>query len=358
MPSRLFRVTLCLLALGLLVGCRVISEPPVAPTPGLGGSPPPAPVLRRFQFESSHMGTRFHLTLFATNETAGAEAAQAAFQRINRLEELFSDYRADSELSLLRAAPAGRSVPVSFDLFHVLWRARELSQISGGAFDATIGPYVRLWRFSRKRHTLPEATELAAARAVVGYRHLALNSAKQEVTLQVPGMRLDLGGIAKGFAADEALKILRWRGIDRALMAASGDIAIGNPPPGQGGWRVAVTGIDADTNSLVRHLSLANAGVSTSGDTEQFIEIEGVRYAHIVSPLTGLGLTNRIQATVIGRNATTTDALATAVCVLGPERGLRMIEREPQTEALIIVKQGSREWRKASSGFSKFLAED
>ena len=311
--------------------------------------------LKKFQFQSGHMGTMFYITLYALNNAQASEAAEAAFARVARLEEVLSDYQADSELSMLREVPVGQPVTVSYDLFQVMRRAQELSVISDGAFDATIGPYVRLWRFSRKRKELPSITELAAARAVVGYRHLDLNPAKQELTLKVPNMRLDVGGIAKGYAADAALDVLRSRGVDRAFVAASGDIAIGNPPPGEPGWRISVSGIDSPTNALPKHLCLANAGVSTSGDVEQFVEIGGVRYAHIVSPWTGLGLTNRIQATLVSRNATTTDALATAVCILGVHDGMRMIRQVPGTEAFVIRKDQEHEVKRASRGFSRLL---
>jgi FAD:protein FMN transferase len=133
--------------------------------------------------------------------------------------------------------------------------------------------------------------------------------------------------------------VLKGRGINCALVAASGDIAVGNPPPGQQGWKVGITGIDVRSNELVDSLRLHNVGISTSGDTEQFIEIAGVRYSHILSPATGLGLTNRIQATVIAPGATATDALATTLCVLGPDRALALVERLPRTAALILTKE-------------------
>ena len=139
-------------------------------------------------------------------------------------------------------------------------------------------------------------------------------------------MRLDLGSIGKGYAADQALQILKGRGIDRALVAASGDIAIGNPPPGQRGWKIGIAAFGGATNSPARTLLLHNAGISTSGDTEQFIEINGVRYSHIVDPATGLGLTSRIQATIIGPDATTTDSLDTTVSLLGVKRGLALVD--------------------------------
>ena len=171
------------------------------------------------------------------------------------------------------------------------------SRLSDGAFDVTVGPYVRLWRFARKRKVLPTPAEIAAARAAVGWQKLRLDARTRTVTLLVPNMRLDLGSIGKGYAADQAMQILKGRGIDRALVAASGDIAVGNPPPGQRGWKIGIALLGSATNSAPLTVLLHNAGISTSGDTEQFIEINGVHYSHIVNPATGLGLTNRIQAT-------------------------------------------------------------
>jgi len=176
----------------------------------------------------------------------------------------------------------------------------------------------------------------------VGWQKLRLDAQTRTVTLLVPNMRLDLGGIGKGYAADEALRVLKSRGLDRALVAASGDIAVGNPPPNERGWRVGISGINARTNAT-RTVLLRNAGISTSGDTEQYIEIDGVRYSHIVNPATGLGLTERIQATVIGPDATTTDSLDTTVSVLGVTRGLALIESLPRTAALIVTKENGRE---------------
>jgi thiamine biosynthesis lipoprotein len=153
-------------------------------------------------------------------------------------------------------------------------------------------------------------------------------------------MQLDLGGIAKGYAGDQALRTLRAAGIGAALVAASGDLAIGDAPPGTRGWRVGIGLPDRADNKLARQLLLANAAVSTSGDTEQFVELDGVRYSHILDPRTGVGLTNRVQASVIARHATATDALATTVCVLGPELGLKLVDRLGDTSALVLLNQG------------------
>jgi thiamine biosynthesis lipoprotein len=228
-----------------------------------------------------------------------------------------------------------------------------VSKLSDGAFDVTVGPYIRLWRFARKRKVLPTPAEIEAARAAVGWRKLRLDPRARTVTLLVPHMRLDLGGIGKGYAADAALRILKGRGIDRALVAASGDIAIGNPPPGQRGWRIGITPFGGATNAAPPILLLHNAGVSTSGDTEQFIEINGVHYSHIVNPVSGLGLTNRIQATVIGPNATTTDSLDTTVSLLGVKRGFALIDSWPHLAAWIVTIDGGQTQSFASRRFRR-----
>jgi len=313
-----------LLLLLLLVGCRSV---------------PPSPQLNRYEFQSPYMGMLFRITLFAPDSASAVAAADAAFRRISALEDTLSDYQADSELNLLCEQAPGRPVSVSADLFEVLRRAQQLSEASGGAFDVTAGPYVRLWRFARKRKVLPSEADLAAARASVGYQNLVLDARSQTVTLLAPDMRLDVGGLAKGYAADQALQVLKGRGLPRALVAASGDIAIGDPPPGRPGWRIAISSVEGESDHSTPTLCLHNAGISTSGDTEQFIEIDGVRYSHIVNPATALGLTNRIQATVVAPDATTSDPLATTVCILGPQKGMQLIARTKKVSALIFTRE-------------------
>ena len=151
-------------------------------------------------------------------------------------------------------------------------------------------------------------------------------------------MQLDLGGIAKGYAADAGLAVLKSHGVTRALVAASGDIAAGDPPPGQRGWRVGIGALEGTDNRLAKTILLQNGAVSTSGDAEQFVEIEGRRYSHIVDPRTGIGLTERLQVTVIAQRASDTDRFATAVSVLGVKRGLYLVEAQPGMAAVILRK--------------------
>ena len=307
---------------------------------GYGGVPTPAePELHRFEFESKHMGTTFRISLYAADKATAKKAADAAFARVAELDGIMSDYKKDSELIRLCksfAAKSGDPVRVSDELFFVLVRADQLSRQSDGAFDVTVGPVVQLWRLARRTQELPDAKELAAARALVGYKNVRLDVVNQTVRLLTPGMQLDLGGIAKGYAADEALNVLRDKfGIKRALVAASGDIACGDPPPGADGWTVEIAPIAKSQKP--RTLTLANAAVSTSGDLEQFVEIKGVRYSHVLDPKTGLGLTGRRSVTVIAPNSITADSMTKAVSVLPPEQALKLVEDTPGAAAYIVI---------------------
>lgn len=283
------------------------------------------------------MGTLFTITLHAPDESTARAAVQAAFQRVAALNRVMTDYDPESELMQLRQHPVGQPVPVSEDLFDVWQRAQRVSALSDGAFDVTVGPLVQLWRRARRQRALPAPERIAEAARAVGYQKLRLDARRRTVALLAPDMRLDLGGIAKGYAADQALAVLRRRGLRSAMVAASGDIAIGDPPPGEQAWRIGIASIDAGGNELTRIVLLHNAAVSTSGDTEQFVEIGGVRYSHIVDPKTGVGLTNRIGVTIIARDATTTDSLATAVSVMGVARGMKLVESIPGISALLVT---------------------
>ena len=304
------------------------------------------------------MGTLFSITLYAPDSATATNAAAAAFKRITSLDRMMTDYDPDSELMQLCSQPVGVPARVSNDLFDVLQKAQRVAELSEGAFDPTVGPYVRLWRRARRTQTLPSSEALAAAGEPAGYKKLRLDARNRTVTLTVPNMQLDLGGIAKGYAADKALVELKSRGVTCALVAASGDIAAGDPPPGKPGWRVGIGTPDTAGNKLTRTILLRNAAVSTSGDAEQFVEINGTRYSHIVNPNTGIGLTERIQVSIIAKDVATTDAFATAVSVLGTKRGLALVESQPNLAALILRKSGDTTEEFASRRFKKIPQAD
>ncbi|HMC63814.1 MAG TPA: FAD:protein FMN transferase [Gemmataceae bacterium] len=320
----------------------------------IASAPSAEPVLSRFEFAEPHMGTRFRIVLYAPNKQMAEKAAKAAFARIAELDGIMSDYRSSSELMRLCKKADGAPVRVSEDLFYVLQRAQEVSRRCDGAFDVTVGPVVRLWRRSRRTQQLPDPEQLAQARELVGYEKVRLNEKDRSVQLTQAGMQLDLGGIGKGYAADAALKVLKQHGITRALVAAAGDIAVSGPPPDTPAWKVAIHPLDPEQKSS-RFLSLRHAAVSTSGDTEQFVEIGDKRYSHIVDPKTGMGLVGRMSATVLAKDGTASDSLAKVVCVLGPERGLKLIEATDGAAALFVRRTDEGVETFESKRFSTFL---
>jgi thiamine biosynthesis lipoprotein len=289
--------------------------------------------LKRFHYKEPHMGTQFQIILYAPDEQTAKKASRAAFDRIAALDACMSDYKPDSELMRLCARAGGEPVPVSEDLFVVLSRAQQVSRESDGAFDVTVGPLVRLWRRTRRTQRLPEPEQLEKARSLVGYRNMRLDDKARTVQLLKPGMQLDLGGIAKGYSADEALLVLKKHGLNSALVAAGGDIAVSAAPPGTEGWKVAIAPLPGE--KVGGHLLLHDAAVSTSGDAEQFVEIDGKRYSHILDPRTGLGLLGRMSATVVARHGITSDSLTKVVCVLGPDRGLPIVEKHDASARLV-----------------------
>ncbi|MFO0908365.1 MAG: FAD:protein FMN transferase [Isosphaeraceae bacterium] len=299
--------------------------------------PPAEPTLRRFEAAETHMGSEFKLVLYCPDEATASRASRAAFDRIATLDSIFSDYQPESELMRLCDRAGGPPVRVSRDLFLILQRARTMFERSEGAFDVTVGPVVRLWRRARRDHRMPSPELLAKARSLVSMDFVSLDEHDQTVRLMKPGMKLDLGGIAKGYASDAAIATLREHGVSRALVAGAGDIVTSGPPPGRAGWTVGIAPLDDPTKAPSLYLSLRDAAASTSGDAERYVEIEGKRYSHIVDPKTGLGVISRSSVTVVARDGTSTDALATAVYCSGPERGLALVEKTPGAAAYILL---------------------
>jgi thiamine biosynthesis lipoprotein len=312
----------------------------------------------RFEFTQPQMGLPFRIVLYAADAAAAEAAARTAFARISQLNDLLSDYDPDSELSRLsRTSGEGRAVPVSEDLWIVLERAQQLAARSDGAFDVTVGPYVNLWRKARRERKLPRAELIAEAGAAVGWEKLQLDAVSRTAKLLAPNMRLDLGGIAKGYAVDEAMKTLKAHGIERALVAGGGDMAASGPPPGQKGWRIEVAPLDVTNAPPARFVLLAHRALATSGDVFQRLEIDGQRYSHIVDPKTGLGLTDHSLVTVIAPDCTTADSLATAVSVLGPEAGLKLVEGTRGCAASIVRAPGLRIEVTESRRFQRYCAK-
>ena len=283
--------------------------------------------LTQFQAVEAHMGTLMRITLYAPNRQSAASAFRAAFDRIHQLDQILSDYKSDSELNTICRTAVGHNVRISDDLFRVLVASQQLAEDSAGAFDITQGPLIRLWRTAREQHRLPEREALEEAGARGGYRKLHLGSSDRSVMLDQSGMQLDVGGIGKGYAADEALAILTRLGIHSALVAASGDLAFSNAPPGARGWKIGLPAAEV--------LELNNAAVSTSGDTEQHVQINGKRYSHLIDPVTKRALTNGVTVTVIAPRCIDSDGLSTTLSILGAESRPQLLKNYPGVQARI-----------------------
>ena len=309
-----------------------------------------------FTFRRPCMGTVWTLKLHAASEKSADAAAAEAFARIEALNAVLSDYLPESELSRLSAtAGSGKTVTVAGDLLAVLALSQQAAAESGGVFDITVGPCVQLWRAAKKSHRLPEPDALASARAATGWELLQLDPKAGAALLKKPAMRLDLGGIAKGYAQDEAMKVLREKhGIASALLDAGGGVLVMGRPPGREGWHVQVAKSREDDPGAV--LRVANAAVATSGDLFQSVDIGGHRYSHIIDKSTGLGMTTPVQATVVAPNGARADWLATTLCLMGPEQGLAWLkEKHPEAEARVVRTREGGLVERESTGFARLL---
>jgi thiamine biosynthesis lipoprotein len=303
------------------------------------------------------MGTTFRILLYAPNATIASEASSEAFDRVEQLEQIFSDYREDSELREVCRKASQSPQRLSPDLYFILQSSLHFSELSDGAFDVTIGPVVKLWREARRRQRLPEAEQLSKARLAVGYRNVALDPEDHSVFLKRDDMSLDLGAIAKGYAADQARVALQKYGIHSALVAAGGDLSLGDPPPGAAGWDVQIRSWTSDSVAENNTFQLHNCSTSTSGDKFQFLEAKGKRYSHIIDPNTALGLTDSVSTTVIAPDGTTADALATTLSILPVPTGLALADSLEEVSAFLVRRHGTEFQTFSSRKFPAFSSK-
>ncbi len=303
-----------------------------------------------------HMGTIVRIVADCDDADQFQKATDEAFDRVREIEQICSDYRSDSEVLKLSAkSPTPAPISVSDDLWNVLKHADAVNQASSGAFDVTLGPLTKEWRRFRRRGSLDPA-RIEQARTSIGARHMTLDADKQAVGLAAKDMRIDLGGIAKGYAIDEALKVLTQHGITRALVDAGGDIAVTEAPRGEAGWRVGIAGLDPKQPPLlVAHLS--KCAVATSGDAFQFLEHDGKRYSHILDPRTGYGVDHRGTVTVFAETATEADAWASAISVLGPEETPTALKEQPGIAAWMEVLVDEKPITWASPNLGSWLSD-
>lgn len=279
----------------------------------------------RHEFRHHVMGVDGRAVVWGRDPAAARAAADAAFAELDRLDAIFSDWRDDSELSRLCDRAGRGPVEVSPELHDVLLQASILARATGGAFDVTVGPLTRLWRQARAAGVPPRDDEIESARALVGWSRVRFEGGGRRVELLMPGMRLDLGGIAKGAACRRAVDVLTAAGHPRALVELGGDLTVGAPPPGRARWVVEAGCGDAALP--LGRLALVNESLATSGDTWQAFEHDGVRYSHVVDPRTGRAVTSHRCAVVLGGSGAAVDALASVASLMEPRRLEMLVTR-------------------------------
>ncbi len=302
--------------------------------------------LRKFEFSHGQMGTIFNIICYSKEEKLAVSTVQRAFLVIDSLNQVFSDYVPDSELNKLCSTAGSKGYTrVSQPLFDVINKSLKWSRRSHGAFDITVGPYTQLWRRAMRQEKMPDSLRLVRAAQSVGYRYIRLRKKDHSIRLLKPGMQLDLGGIAKGYTVDKVYEILAAAGLPVSLVDGGGDIYAGAVPPDEKGWKVAFQDLEKNT----KFIFLDHKAIATSGDLYRYFEYNGVKYSHIIDPKTGKGITIQRTVSIIAANATDADALATTLSILGPDKGLRLLKRFKEVEALIIQVEKGQTKRYESS---------
>lgn len=306
---------------------------------------------RRIEADSGYrmvMGTFAHLKAIAEDADTAKKCVEDAFAELKKVDELMSDYKSESQISRVNREAFEKAVKVEESTFHVLQKSVEFSRLSGGAFDITIAPLAELWRAAAESNSFPTEEELTDARSKVGYEKLILDKNEMTVRFAVDGMKLDLGGIAKGYAIDRAVEAMQAGGAVGGMVDVGGDIrCFGLPPKGKKTWRIGLQNpaetdsgeetLAGVTNQVLMVLKLTNAAVATSGGYRRFVLIDGKRHSHIMNRETAASADALSSVTIISQNALDADAIATSVSVMGPEKGLALIEKIPDTEAILIT---------------------
>ena len=294
---------------------------------------------KRYTFEKGLMGSPFKLIIYASNDSLANNSANAAFKRIEELNASLSDYRDESEINAVSVQSGTKKwIPVSKDLFDILFISNDISKKTDGAFDATLGPIVQEWRRATRKGYFPDEKLIADALSKTGYHKVKFDASSQSIQLEDKGMRLDIGGLGKGYAADEAVKVLESYGIKSAMIDAGGKLALMDPPPGEKGWKIVIS----SGRDSIETIEYSNVGIATSGPTYRYLDYKGKRYSHIVDPKTGIGLEHHVRTTVVSPNATEADALATAFSVSGIKAGKKYLKRFPNNKVWLVETKGDR----------------
>jgi len=295
----------------------------------------PAPA-EWFSREEAIMGTAVRVELWHEDAAAARAAMSAVMDEMHRIDASMSPYKPDSELSRINREATHKPVPISQEMFDLITRSIEFSKLSGGAFDITFSSVGYLYDY--REHVKPTDAQIAKALPGINFRHLQLDPKGRTIHYARPGVRIDLGGIAKGYAVDNSIAILKGRGITNAIVTAGGDSRLLGDKRGRP-WSVGIRD-PRRRGEVAAVLPLADVAISTSGDYERFFEEDGVRHHHIINPRTGKSATGVRSVTVIGPDGITTEGLTKSVFVKGPKEGMRLIESIKGVDAIIIDDTG------------------
>lgn len=310
----------------------------------------------RYAYSMQKMGSPFNIVLYADTKQMADSAAQESFKLVDSINLICSDYDSTSELYKLRYAAVGIPIKVSPILFELIYIANKAYKDADGSFDITVGPLSRLWRSARRSQQFPTHAAINEARNRVGSNKVQIDSGAQTITFLHPNMQLDMGAIAKGYAADKVLALLQSHGITTALVDAGGDMVAFGMPPQKKGWTIGINVPGQQEKLLERKLVLSNKAVATSGDAFQFMLHEGKKYGHIIDPRTGYGVTFQRNVTVVAPTATTADWLATACSILTLEQ-VKILAKKYKSEVLITTLQNGRIHKVIIGKFDGYLAQ-
>lgn len=294
------------------------------------------------------MGSRFDITIVAEDTLTANQHIDEVIGEIKRIEELISDWKPVSQISEVNRNAGIQPVKVDREVFDLAKRAIYFSEITDGAFDISFAAMDKIWRFDGSMDTLPDAKTIQKAIAKIGYQNIILDSKSSTIFLKLPGMKIGFGATGKGYAADRGRELMLSKGVKAGIVNASGDMAVwGNQPDG-GPWKVGVTN-PFKLHKVTEVLLLKSGAVTTSGDYQKYIEIDDVRYSHIINPKTGMPATGLTSVTVIGPNAEMANGFSTSIMVLGQKEGLLLLEKYPDYGCLIITNSGkiikSKNWK-------------
>jgi FAD:protein FMN transferase len=320
----------------LLAGPLVLSA-------ALGPAADRPPALARF--EGSRVSMACVYSIVAYGDASVPTVIERALDEVDRIDRLMSHYKRDTPLSQLNRSGANGPVPVDPELFDFIVECLRYSRESGGAFDVTVGPLMKAWGFFTGEGRVPPESEIAELRTRVGYRHVVVDVERKTIRFDVPGVELDLGGIAKGYAVDRAVGVLKSHGVGAALVSAGGSTIYGlGSPPGRRGWDVALRD-PVDSTRTAMTVRLKDRALSVAGRSEKSFEVAGVRYSHIMDPRTGRPVQGVLSVAVLTTNGTEGDALDDTLYVEGVEKGREHLKRLPATEAFFFLPAPRKGWQ-------------